>query len=63
MKKWKEGDKVMVDDSDSFFHGREGVVVFFNEDLIHNVYVRFNNNDLGNFRHKELKGVDHGDIA
>lgn len=63
MKKWQEGDPVIVNDEGSFFNGREGVVVFFNEDLIHNVYVRFKNNELCNFRHKELKGVDHGYIA
>ena len=51
------GDRVEVIDELSFYFEREGVVTHFNEDLFYNVYVRFDGNDVCNFRHKELKAI------
>jgi hypothetical protein len=56
--KHKLGDKVKVIDERSFWHGQEGVVSRFNENLQYNVFVMFKDNTQCNFRHKELISND-----
>lgn len=51
------GQRVRVVDEDSFFHGMEGVVSRFNQELQYNVFVRFADNTQCNFRHKELEAI------
>lgn len=59
MFKWQIGDHVRVIDSSSFFYLEEGFVSQYNEDLFHNVFVRFpsRDNTKCNFRIKELEEV------
>lgn len=57
MLKWKIDDYVRVIDMLSFHYGREGYVSHYNEDLFHNVFVRFADNTKCNFRIKELEAV------
>lgn len=56
--KWEVGDRVKVADEYSFFYGRSGVVSHYNEELFHNVFVRFDDNEKCNFRIKELEKAD-----
>lgn len=57
MFKWKIDDHVRVIDKRSFFYGREGHVSHYDEELFHNVFVRFEDNTKCNFRIKELEVV------
>lgn len=57
MTKHQIGTRVRVIDQESFWHGDEGVVTRFNENLQYNVFVMFKDNTMCNFRHKELQKV------
>lgn len=56
--KWNIGDHVRVIDVESRFYGREGWVDHYDEDLFHNVFVRFRENNQCNFRIRELEAVE-----